>query len=1646
MNPGQISVVLAGAQTAPTDQQQSGPLSLSTSDAGSYFSIGSHDAGNFGSASFTSVGGERPSPGRDPNSSGSNTTATINGHNGVAAAGTRAPPKRSPTVARVAARPAPSTTAEPLAIEPPNVSPPLWTPATNAGSGALLRLAAAASSPAVVADSPVAAPVSPPRPPLATSVYTQPSAPQSPSAFLFPDGNGGGLGVSEEYNRSFDNNTAPLSGGVLRRGTMAPPSLDSGDADSGRFDAGGISPSGTRADECPSEQVPCLPARATGMRSPTNMSETLEGGPTRDHGASNGSGSETSNDVFSSAHRRRTGKWRVGSSGSSDGGTHGLARRHESRTSTPSAMMSLSPAANIAFSPTERPVSVPPPLILPAVDQRTRRLAGAMLGLVVSETATRADLEGVLRSWGFLVEERRFIAGIDDGSGFVVVDGAAERLGSLVRMPEALLAEAAKRLEPDPSRDSSNTGFAPSIWAASGSLPFVFGEPVPDAALTERGKVIIAILLKVQRGAAKQAASGPSHGVNTTRVATTMRLHAVISSDWRREAADGRMKRWWDHLHLVTICFFTLTVPLINLLWQNLDDDIVFALHCLCRVIWISDVVLSMTLAAFNPETHKVTVVRSEIVALRRVPLIIDALCAIPVDLVAWSVIRASTQCWLPESASFRLEGLRCSGSSGLVVLFFVVRFFQMAKMVRVAYLYPIVNVDTLGPDSVDFFFGARPLILLIYAALSVVHLVSCGWIMIFPGHKYLDASVDIVAMFTGAGPGVETGDAVLQQWTVLALTLAGVLLQGFAIGHLSGVVFRNDVESMNLDTMRETLAVLEHFHVPAETQREILSYQHHVLSDDASRYLDQMESLPPQLQREVMVYVRVDAVERVNHFKGAGMDCKLSLASHLQRVIAEPDVEVVAVGDIGEEMYMVAHGYLDVILVNGLVVATLTAGDYFGEAALLQETCTRNGTVRTLTYCDMWMLAKEQLLVSLLMFPALLESLVASLEAKKMDTTFITGHAKRLRAQFAASKAEGPVDQDNAYLVAAAIASIRGGAETRDALLNHEQPLPSSSALESAATRPAIGLSREHAIAAAAAGAANSIRTDKPSTLAAGLSLASGTLNQSATATRSLGNSLSRRAPSSGDASPTGEATGGAKPSRLRSAAVSPAAEPGTAPKPVLRRRSSGAHAPGLPPRSPAPQPQIAVSMDMPVHGATMGSDATGMASLENEESALLEPASFIGGMLQHVSDRKALEDATGAVDAAFGDSQTSRLRGAGGSGGKIARTSDASQSERLLPDGNHSADPQPRVHFDDPLEAGGLLLGAAAPEWPAPASDVSPAVAAATALLNADSAVRSASPCDDGEIMFLFNTGGAMMGSTADIPAAATRLDAPSRMRSLSRVGNPTPWGRHGGGGGVSPSHQRQSTLAAAFPNSSFGRSQPAPPSPRMAPTSTATVMAAAIAARAAARRDWAANSKGLESDLLDLAPLSVNERRAQLHAGSETSLLELSMGAPLPARLSGMRATHGSAASATLGRRTSNAATRLRGGDGSLDGSSGPRWCDDRAFGSTMFASVSGHSNVVWNPRSDAALLSRIASVELEVAALKEEFHGLLAELQAELALSEAAGNRETTSSSPAGGFAANDATGFDAAIAVAAMPSVGFFGVGEASLNSRGKVDG
>ena len=117
------------------------------------------------------------------------------------------------------------------------------------------------------------------------------------------------------------------------------------------------------------------------------------------------------------------------------------------------------------------------------------------------------------------------------------------------------------------------------------------------------------------------------------------------------------------------------------------------------------------------------------------------------------------------------------------------------------------------------------------------------------------------------------------------------------------------------------------------------------------------------------------EVLERVPLFEGVDSVFLSSLVMVLKPLVFSDGEDIIRKGDVGEEMYFICRGDVQVIGENDEVLSTLNEGSFFGEIALLMSQ-PRTATIRAKDNCDLFVLEQSDFAALLRDQPQVAESI----------------------------------------------------------------------------------------------------------------------------------------------------------------------------------------------------------------------------------------------------------------------------------------------------------------------------------------------------------------------------------------------------------------------------------------------------------------------------------------------------------------------------------------------------------------------------------------------------------------------------------------------------------------------------------------------
>jgi hypothetical protein len=304
--------------------------------------------------------------------------------------------------------------------------------------------------------------------------------------------------------------------------------------------------------------------------------------------------------------------------------------------------------------------------------------------------------------------------------------------------------------------------------------------------------------------------------------------------------------------------------------------------------------------------------------------------------------------------------------SSSLVgfVLFCIVMIFRIIRALKVLTIFKRQSDLLEKPITVS---------ILQYAIISITiaHSIACGWILI----QGIDPQADLVTNYnialywtittlTTVGYGDISPTENLGRIYTMFVMILGVAMYGVIIGNISTLLVKVDsFREGQRNKMENLVAYMKHHFVPEELQNDVVGFYSNFLKVNSGHQDNSsLAGLPAALKEQLEFYAHLKLINAVPMFREASMDCKKDLSDSLEPVVVGPDHTIIQFGEIGNEMYFVSHGSVEILTAEGEWLANLNPGAFFGETALIEES-KRTAIVKTLSYCSLLRLEKDAFL-----------------------------------------------------------------------------------------------------------------------------------------------------------------------------------------------------------------------------------------------------------------------------------------------------------------------------------------------------------------------------------------------------------------------------------------------------------------------------------------------------------------------------------------------------------------------------------------------------------------------------------------------------------------------------------------------------------
>eukprot|EP01025_Chloroclados_australasicus_P065068 TRINITY_DN8803_c0_g2_i2.p1 TRINITY_DN8803_c0_g2~~TRINITY_DN8803_c0_g2_i2.p1 ORF type:complete len:653 (-),score=68.03 TRINITY_DN8803_c0_g2_i2:175-2133(-) len=250
-------------------------------------------------------------------------------------------------------------------------------------------------------------------------------------------------------------------------------------------------------------------------------------------------------------------------------------------------------------------------------------------------------------------------------------------------------------------------------------------------------------------------------------------------------------------------------------------------------------------------------------------------------------------------------------------------------------------------------------------------------------GVSYYDRFQLYVASYYWASSAGDGFDATTTAERIVSIIGQFLVVNGmgaFIIASIMRAIDDYDVSSQKYNMYRRKIdgvnAFMNQHSLPRELQSSVRRFYHEVWTREKLDFTEtqMLEELPGYLRQPIMQQITRQMISTSQFFSEYLKDDEIdadqekiwadAIAGRLRPRFATPMEYILKQGDQGTDMFMIKQGKV-AVEVDGKVVAFQSSGSYFGDIALIGNTygCTlRTASIRAITYCELFMLAKEDL------------------------------------------------------------------------------------------------------------------------------------------------------------------------------------------------------------------------------------------------------------------------------------------------------------------------------------------------------------------------------------------------------------------------------------------------------------------------------------------------------------------------------------------------------------------------------------------------------------------------------------------------------------------------------------------------------------
>ncbi|XP_071548496.1 potassium/sodium hyperpolarization-activated cyclic nucleotide-gated channel 3 isoform X20 [Panulirus ornatus] len=451
---------------------------------------------------------------------------------------------------------------------------------------------------------------------------------------------------------------------------------------------------------------------------------------------------------------------------------------------------------------------------------------------------------------------------------------------------------------------------------------------------------------------------------------------------------------YWDLCMLFLLVANLIILPVAISFFNDDLSTRWIAFNCLSDTIFLIDIVVNFRTGIMQQDNSEQVILDPKLIARHYLKtwFLLDLISSVPLDYIFLIFNKDFNESFQILQAGRALRILR------LAKLLSLVRLLRLSRLVR--YVSQWEEVYFLNMASVFMrIFNLISMMLLIghwsgclqFLVPMLQGFPSNSWVAINElqtSHwleQYSWAFFKAMSHMLCIGYGSFPPQNLTDLWLTMISMISGATCYALFIGHATNLIQSLDSSRRQY---RERLKQVEEYmayrKLPRELRTRITEYFEHRYQ---GKFFDEemiLGELSEKLREDVINYNCRSLVASVPFFANADPGFVSEVVTKLKYEVFLPGDIIIKEGTIGNKMYFIQEGIVDIVMSNGEVATSLSDGSYFGEICLLTN-ARRTASVRAETYCNLFSLSVEHFNTVLDSYP-LMRRTMESVAAERLN------------------------------------------------------------------------------------------------------------------------------------------------------------------------------------------------------------------------------------------------------------------------------------------------------------------------------------------------------------------------------------------------------------------------------------------------------------------------------------------------------------------------------------------------------------------------------------------------------------------------------------------------------------------------------------